>query len=70
MGTFHDGLGELHGITVVVDTKGTRIAIGRCHTVTESKVMTIKNKDVQGYVGDISPADMKLLGKSTMPSRF
>ena len=30
MGTFHDGLGELHGLTVVVDTRGPQIAIGRC----------------------------------------
>ncbi len=31
MGTFHDDLGELHGITVVVDTTGSRTIVGRCH---------------------------------------
>jgi hypothetical protein len=39
MGTFHEGLGELHGLTVVVDTHGPRIAVGRCHTVTGSRVV-------------------------------
>lgn len=39
MGTFHDGLSELHGITVVVDTNGPRLVIGRCHDVTEEKVI-------------------------------
>ncbi len=30
MGTFHDDKGDLHGITVVVETTGTEIYIGRC----------------------------------------
>lgn len=30
MGTFHQGKSELHGITVVVDTTGPEIFIGRC----------------------------------------
>ena len=30
MGTFHHDRGELHGITVVVDTHGPQIWIGRC----------------------------------------
>ena len=32
MGTFHDDKGELHGITVVVSTKGKRVYVGRCDT--------------------------------------
>ena len=39
MGTFHDNLGPLHGMTVVVDTNGPRVVIGRCHEVTEEKVI-------------------------------
>jgi hypothetical protein len=35
MGTFHEGRGELHGITVVVDTAGPEIFVGRCDEVTE-----------------------------------
>jgi hypothetical protein len=30
VGTFHQGKSELHGITVVVDTTGPEIFIGRC----------------------------------------
>ena len=30
MGTFHQNKGELHGITVVVDTTGPEIVVGRC----------------------------------------
>jgi len=30
MGTFHSHKGELHGITVVVRTPGTRVYVGRC----------------------------------------
>jgi hypothetical protein len=30
MGTFHQGKSELHGITVIVDTPGAEIYVGRC----------------------------------------
>lgn len=30
MGTFHSDKGELHGMTVVVETTGTRVYVGRC----------------------------------------
>ena len=39
MGTFHDDLGELHGITVIVDTRGSRTYIGRCHEEDQEKVV-------------------------------
>ena len=32
MGTFHDHMGELHGITVVVRQKDGNTWIGRCHS--------------------------------------
>ena len=41
MGTFHHGKGELHGITVVVDTNGTRVFVGRCDTVTDEGVVLL-----------------------------
>lgn len=41
MGTFHHGKGELHGITVVVDTTGSQVAIGRCDTVTPEGVILL-----------------------------
>ena len=34
MGTFHDDKGELHGMTVVVDTAGPKLYVGRCDTET------------------------------------
>ncbi len=39
MGTFHQGKGDLHGITVVVDTTGPEIYVGRCHEVTSAGVL-------------------------------
>ena len=39
MGTFHDGLGDLHGMTVVVDTAGPRVIVGRCHEVAARSVV-------------------------------
>jgi hypothetical protein len=41
MGTFHDGLGELHGITVVVETNGSRTAVGRCHELNEAGIVLL-----------------------------
>ncbi len=38
MGTFHRGRSELHGITVVVDTTGPEIFIGRCDDVDDRGV--------------------------------
>jgi len=41
MGTFHDDLGPLHGITVVVDTRGERIVVGRCHEADDERVLLL-----------------------------
>lgn len=41
MGTFHDGKGDLHGITVAVDTHGPTVYVGRCHEVTEAGVILL-----------------------------
>jgi hypothetical protein len=41
MGTFHDGKGELHGITVVVETAGTAVYIGRCWELTEDHIVLL-----------------------------
>ena len=41
MGTFHDDHGELHGITVVVDTHGSTIYIGRCDHENEQEVLLL-----------------------------
>ena len=39
MGTFHQGKGELHGITVVVDTDGPEIFVGRCDDVDDRGII-------------------------------
>jgi hypothetical protein len=41
MGTLHPGMGGLHGITVVVDTTGPRIVIGRCWEANERGVLLV-----------------------------
>lgn len=41
MGTFHAGKHELHGITVVVDTTGPEIFIGRCDDMDEREVLLV-----------------------------
>ena len=41
MGTFHDGKGELHGITVVVDTVDALVYIGRCWEMNDQEVVLL-----------------------------
>ena len=41
MGTFHHDKGELHGITVVVDTTGSRVYVGRCDTMTDEGIVLL-----------------------------
>lgn len=53
MGTFHDDLGDLHGITVVVTTSGSRTYIGRCH---EENAVHVVLHDVDTH--DTSESDV------------
>lgn len=39
MGTFHQNLGDLHGITVAVDMTGPMVYVGRCHEANDQKVI-------------------------------
>lgn len=41
MGTFHHDKGELHGITVVVDTDGPEVWVGRCDTMTDKGIVLL-----------------------------
>lgn len=41
MGTFHDNKSALHGITVVVDTKGPTVYVGRCDDEDQEKVILV-----------------------------
>lgn len=42
MGTFHHGKGDLHGITVVVDTEDGRLYVGRCDTIVPEGVVLLQ----------------------------
>jgi hypothetical protein len=39
MGTFHQNKHELHGITVVVDTDGPEIFVGRCDDIVGDQIL-------------------------------
>lgn len=41
MGTFHQDKGDLHGITVVVDTHGPEVYVGRCDEVRAEGVVLL-----------------------------
>ncbi len=41
MGTFHQNKSELHGITVVVDTDGPEIYVGRCDDMDDERVILL-----------------------------
>jgi len=45
MGTFHQDKGEFHGITVVVDTVGDEVYIGRCDEMNDERI-TLHDVDV------------------------
>lgn len=44
-GVFHRDRHELHGITVVVDTLGPEVYVGRCHDLDEREIV-LKDVDV------------------------
>ncbi len=41
MGTFHSNKHQLHGITVVVDTDGPEVFVGRCDDMDDSQVILL-----------------------------
>lgn len=53
MGTFHQGKGDLHGITVVVDTAEACAFVGRCDTETADGILLL---DVDVYAGESGDA--------------
>ena len=51
MGTFHHDKSPLHGMTVVVDTVGPRVYVGRCDTQAEHGIVLLDvdvHEDGQG----------------------
>jgi hypothetical protein len=57
MGTFHQDKGELHGITVVVDTDGPEVFVGRCHEVTAEGVLLLDADVHVAESGSVSKDD-------------
>ena len=57
MGTFHIDLGELHGITVVVETKGKKIYVGRCHEENEEHVILLDADHHEDGAGELTRED-------------
>lgn len=62
MGTFHQGKGDLHGITVAVDTTGEEIWVGRCDEVTAQGVVLL-DADVHRH-GDGGTSKEEWLAKA------
>ncbi len=58
MGTFHQGKSNLHGITVVVETSGPELYVGRCDDVTDRGVI-LNDADVHRE-GDETPREKYL----------
>ncbi len=42
MGTFHDDRHPLHGITVVVDTAGPEVWVGRCDDMDDRQIVLLE----------------------------
>jgi len=57
MGTFHEGKSELHGITVVVDTDGPKIYIGRCDDEDDTQVILLDADEHTAVEGGASKDD-------------
>lgn len=62
MGTFHQGKGELHGITVVVETVGPEVWVGRCDEVGPRGVV-LHDADVHRD-GDGGPSRTEYLSRA------
>ncbi len=61
MGTFHHDKGELHGITVVVDTHGPVLYVGRCDTIGPAGVVLL---DVDRHDASVPGADGARVSKA------
>ena len=55
MGTFHQDKSDLHGITVVVDTTGDAVYVGRCDDEDQNQVILLD--------ADVHRADSDEIGK-------
>jgi len=71
MGTFHHDKGELHGITVLVDTHGPEIWVGRCDTMTEEGIVLLDaDKHQEGDNGESKDAFIQKVARQGHWSRI
>ena len=71
MGTFHHDKGELHGITVVVDTKGPEVWVGRCDTMTQEGIVLLDaDKHHDGENGESKNAFVQKVARNGHWSRI
>ena len=56
MGTFHQGKSELHGITVVVETVGGDLYVGRCEDEDDRAVILL-DADMHRLTDEVSRED-------------
>jgi hypothetical protein len=56
VGTFHEGKGDLHGISVLVTTHGAETWVGRCDTALGDHVVLL-GADRHDATQDPTPAD-------------
>lgn len=57
MGTFHDNLGELHGITVAVETRANQAVVGRCHEANDQHVIILDADVHEEGADEVTNAD-------------
>ena len=62
MGTFHHDKHELHGITIVVDTHGPKVYVGRCDDIDPTGV-TLLDVDVHEN-GEGGPSKQEYLKRA------
>lgn len=62
MGTFHQDKHQLHGITVVVDTAGPELYVGRCDDMDDERVILL-DADVHRQ-GDDGPGREEWLDRA------
>ena len=62
MGTFHQGKHSLHGITVIVDTDGPEVFVGRCDDVVGGRVI-LHDADVH-RAGEGGPSKEEWLARA------
>jgi hypothetical protein len=57
MGTFHQNKHEFHGITVVVDTEGPKVFVGRCDDMDDQTIILVGVDEHEEGDGKVSKSE-------------